>query len=63
MFKSVDVDFIGEQGAVSKPRLQCIVDECDGFRNDDLSSGVHVSCYSVVANVHEVKHEKNLFSG
>jgi hypothetical protein len=54
MLEGAHIDCHGEQSFVPKSRLQCAVDERDGFRDDDLSFGVHVSRNSAVANVHEV---------
>jgi hypothetical protein len=59
MPESVDADCDGEQGSLSESRLQCSVDERDGFCDDDLSSGVHVSRYSFAANVYEVGDDVN----
>lgn len=55
MPESVDADSDGKQGSVSKSRLQCPVDERDGFCDDDLSARVYVSRHPTAANVHEVK--------
>lgn len=38
MPKGAHVDSAGKQSGVPKPRLQRIVDERDGVRNDDLSA-------------------------
>lgn len=62
MSESADSDFNGEQGVVPKSRLQCTVDERDGFRHDDLSARIHVPRDSATSNVHEVIncHEPSL---
>lgn len=55
MPQSADAHRNGEQGSISKPRLQRIVDERYGFCDDDLSVRVHVPRHSTPANLHEVK--------
>lgn len=61
MPQSADAYRNGEQGSISKPRLQRTIDERNGFCDDDLSIGVHVSCYSSAANVHEVNLREPFF--
>lgn len=58
MPQSVDAHRNGKQGFIPKSRLQCIVDECYGICDDDLSIGVHVPRYSTAADVHEVRDSK-----
>lgn len=55
MPQSADIDLNGEQGFVPKSRLQCAVDERDGFRHDDLPARVHVPRDSAASNLHEVQ--------
>lgn len=55
MPQSADAHRDGKQSSVPESRLQCAIDERDGFCDDDLSAGVHVPRNSTVADVHEVR--------
>lgn len=55
MPQSVDAHRDGEQSSLPESRLQCAIDERDGFCDDDLSAGIHVPRNSTVADVHEVR--------
>lgn len=55
MSQSVNVDFNGKQSPISITRLQCIINVSHIICNYDLSAGIYVSCYSVAADVHELR--------
>ena len=54
MHQSVDDDLDGTQNCAPVARLQCALNVSDGFRHVDLSFGVHVSCDTPLANLHEL---------
>lgn len=54
MLENLDVNSPRKQSSISITGLQCIIDVSHIIRYNDLSAGVYVSRYSIVAHLHEL---------